>query len=98
MKFIFYFTPTAIKAMKFLKESHDLQKRYKAVVKALAYLQENPKHPALQTHKYYSMQGPLGEEVFEAYAEQSTSAAYRIFFYYGPGRGEITVFAVTPHP
>ncbi len=25
-------------------------------------------------------------------------AAYRVFFYYGPKRGEITVFAITPHP
>ena len=65
---------------------------------ALTYLGSNPRHPSLQTHKYTSFTGPNGEEVFEAYAEQKTPAAYRIFFYYGPNKSEITIFAITPHP
>ncbi len=98
MKFFLSFTPTAKEALKELKESPDLEKRYKAVSKALKYLQENPHYPSLQTHEYYSISGPHGEKVFEAYAEQNTPAAYRIFFYYGSTRGEIIVFAITPHP
>jgi hypothetical protein len=50
------------------------------VVKTLKLLTQNPKHHSLQTHIYHSLQGPSGEKVFEAYAEQSTSAAYRVFF------------------
>ncbi len=98
MKFILYFTSTAKKALKELKENSSQQKKYKAVTKALKFLSENPKHPSLQTHEYHSLQGPNKEKVFEAYAEQKTPAAYRIFFFYGPRRGTITIFAITPHP
>jgi len=98
MKFVLYFTPAAENALKELKENPGLQKRYQAVTKALIFLCENPKHPGLRTHKYHSLKGPYGEEVFEAYAEQQTPAAYRIFFFYGPAKGTITIFAITPHP
>lgn len=52
----------------------------------------------MYTHKYDSLSGPNGEEVFEAYAENNTPGAYRIFWYYGPSRGMITILAITPHP
>jgi len=42
--------------------------------------------------------GRNGEEIFEAYAENKTAAAYRIFWNYGPGKNVITIIAVTPHP
>jgi len=98
MSFFLSLTPTAKKSLRELKESAPLEKRFKAVSKALKYLAENPRHQSLQTHRYFSLYGPDGEKVFEAYAEQDTPAAYRIFFYYGKARGEIVVFAVTPHP
>ena len=98
MKFFLSITETAKGDLKQLKEDSGLKKRYKAVTKALQYLQTNPKHPSLQTHPYESFCGPNAEKVFEAYAEQDTPAAYRIFFYYGRQRGEIIVFAITPHP
>jgi len=74
-----------------------LEKRLKAVRKALGYLETNPRHPALNTHKS-SLRGPDGEEIFEAYAENNTPAAYRIFWFYGPGKNKITIIAITPHP
>ncbi len=98
MKFDLNFTPSASAALKELKHSHDLLRQYKAVVKTLRFLQENPRHPGMQSHKYHSIKGPEGQEVFEAYAEQDTPAAYRVFFYYGPQKGKITVFAIAPHP
>lgn len=98
MSFFLSFTPTAKQDLKKLKEFAHLEKRFKAVSKALKYLAENPRHPSLQTHPYASLCGPNGEKVFEAYAEQGTPTAYRIFFYYGKRRGEIVVFAITPHP
>ena len=98
MRFDLNITLTAKEALRQLKGDPSLTKRYKAVSKALKYLQENPKHPGLQTHLYYSIEGPGGEKIFEAYAEQNTPAAYRIFFYYGPQKGEITIFAITSHP
>lgn len=81
-----------------LKNSSTDQKRYRAVKKTLTLLADNPRHHSLQTHEFTSLKGPNGEKVFEAYAEQNTPAAYRVFFYYGPSRGIITVVAITPHP
>jgi len=98
MTFLLEFTDTAIEDLKELKRNASLKKRYKAVKKALGYLRQNPKHPSLQTHPYTSLEGPNQEKVFEAYAEQNTPAAYRIFFYYGPVRGSITIVAITSHP
>jgi hypothetical protein len=73
-------------------------KRLKAVRKALAFLENNPRHPGLKTHKYTSMTSETGEDVFEAYAENNTPGAHRIFWHYGPGKDVITIIAITPHP
>lgn len=37
-------------------------------------------------------------KVFEAYAQNRTPGAYRIFWCYGPQKTQITVLAITPHP
>jgi hypothetical protein len=81
-----------------LIDSPNLAKRLKAVRKALGLLERNPRHPGLSTHKFISKQGPNGEDVFEAYAENNTPGAYRIFWVYGRGKDVITVIAITPHP
>ncbi len=92
------FTPTAKGQLETLKKDIRLKKRLKAVLKAVAYLETNPRHPGLNTHKYTAISGPDGEEIFEAYAENKTPAAYRIFWYYGPKKSQITIVAITPHP
>lgn len=74
------------------------QAAYKAAVKALRLLAANPRHPGLHTHEYHSLQGAQGERVWEAYAENNTPGAYRIFWHYGPGQGVITILAIVPHP
>jgi len=81
-----------------LKTDKGLSKRYKAVSKATKLLSENPRHPSLMTHEFTSLKGSHGEKIFEAYAEQSTPAAYRIFWCYGPEPQQITIVAITPHP
>jgi hypothetical protein len=81
-----------------LKNDKGLGKRYSAVKKALRFLSSNPRHGGLNTHEFTGFKGPGGEKVFEAYAEQSTPAAYRIFWYYGPAKNQITILAITPHP
>ena len=92
------FTLEAISQLKKLEKNISLKKRYKAALKALAYLENNPKHPSLNTHKYSSLKGYNGEEIFEAYAENNTPAAYRIFWHYGPLKEIITIVAIVPHP
>ncbi|MHB8085440.1 MAG: hypothetical protein ACYDHZ_06420 [Dehalococcoidia bacterium] len=81
-----------------LEKNTSQRKRFKAVRKTIQLLASNPHHNSLQTHEYESLKGPNGEKIFEAYAEQKTPAAYRVFWFYGPGRGVITIFAITPHP
>ena len=81
-----------------LEHDASRKKRLKAVRKALGLLEQNPRHPGLQTHEYRSVAGAQGEKVFEAYAENKTPAAYRIFWHYGPETGDITIIAITPHP
>ncbi len=73
---------------------------YKQVTKALKLLSTNPRHPSLETHEFNSIDNPYDPtpEVFEAYAQQNTPGAYRIFWCYGPQKGEITILAITPHP
>ena len=72
----------------------------KQVKKTLRLLRENPRHPGLQTHEYSSFNHPWNnrEKVFEAYVQNRTSAAYRIFWCYGPDQKEITILAITQHP
>jgi mRNA-degrading endonuclease RelE of RelBE toxin-antitoxin system len=79
---------------------HDASKKriLKAVLKTLAYMEANLRHPSLNTHEYYSIQGPNGEKVYEAYAQQKTPGAYRIFWYYGPEKNMISIVAIMPHP
>lgn len=81
-----------------LKADTGLEKRLRSVRKTLRFLSENPRHPSLRTHEFTSIKGPKGEKIFEAYAEQSTPAAYRVFRYYGPGENRIMVIAIIPHP
>lgn len=62
-------------------EQNDPQK-LKKVRRALGFLEANPRHPSLNTHPFTSLEGPLKEKVFEAYAENAIAGAYRIFWYY----------------
>ena len=91
-------TREAEKTYRLLKADVSQKKRYNDVKKTLRFLAKNPRHNSLQTHEYLSLKGPNGEKIFEAYAEQKTPAAYRVFWYYGPSKGSITIIAITPHP
>ena len=90
------FTAEADRNLSDLENDKGLSKRLKAVCKALGYLEINPRHKALHTHEFTSIRGANGEKVFEAYAENKTPAAFRIFWHYGPGKDVITIIAITP--
>lgn len=72
--------------------------KLKKVRKCLGLLESNPRHPGLETHEFSSLKGSGGEKVFEAYVENNTPSAWRVFWHYGPGPGEITILAITAHP
>src|SRR5258708_953481 len=98
MSYKLLFTDQANDDLDSLEKNSHLKRRLKAVRKALGYLEINPRHPGLNTHKFSSLEGADGEEVFEAYAENNTPTAYRIFWHYGPDKKNITIIAITPHP
>ena len=98
MNFELLYTEEADKQLTELENNKSLKRKLNAVRKALGYLELNPRHPALNTHKYKSLKGLLGEEIFEAYAENQTPTAYRIFWHYGPNKEQITILSITPHP
>ncbi len=98
MKFQLRFTDEAKANLEALEKDSSHAAALKAVRKALGYMQTNLRHPGLNTHKYASIKGPREEEVFESYAQNQTPGAYRVFWYYGPGKGILSVVAVIPHP
>jgi len=73
---------------------------FKQVDKCIRLLLENPRHPGLSTHEYDSIPHPYdkGGKVLEAYVQNRTPGAYRLFWCYGPEKGDITILAITPHP
>jgi hypothetical protein len=96
MHFDLVITPEAQEALDQLPIA-DRSKHLK-VLKTLGLMQTNLRSRGLHTHEYVSLKGPHGEKVFEAYVENNTPAAYRVFWYYGPAQGSITILTVTPHP
>lgn len=72
--------------------------KLKKVRKALGLLETNPRHPGLATHEFASLTGPAGEKVFEAYVENRTPGAWRVFWYYGPEPGMTRILNIPPHP
>jgi hypothetical protein len=74
------------------------QKFFKKLVKALGYLEINPKHNSLESHEIAALTRRYGVRVWQSYLENRTPSAGRIFWAYGPGKGEITILAVEPHP
>lgn len=98
INFKLLFTTQANEDLGILENQKGLEKRLKAVRKALAYLQTNSRHPGLNTHKYQSIKGYNGKEIFEAYAENNTPAAYKIFWHYGQNKDNIAILTITEHP
>jgi hypothetical protein len=81
-------------------KSTKAQGLFKQVFKCVQLLAENPRHLGVRTHEYHSLIHPYDEDqkVFEAYAQNRTPGAYRVFRCYWPGKSQITIIAITPHP
>jgi hypothetical protein len=92
------FTSEAQRNLKDLQAEPAKAAEPKQVRKTLGLMETNLQHLSLNTHKYDSISGPNGEEVFEAYGQNKTPGAY-------PDRIErkkripvLTVIAITRHP
>jgi len=98
--FELFFSRSAQQELVRIERSRQAEGLVKQIKKTLGFLQTNPRHPSLQTHVFHSLEHPYDprEKVFEAYVQQHTPAAFRIFWCYGPDKGQITIVAITPHP
>ena len=94
--FTLHFTPTAKSQLEEIKNKRP--NKHKIICKVLGYLSLNPKHPSLNTHKFSKFPNFEDVEVFEAYAENNTPSAYRIFWYYGDLKQTIIIIAIIQHP
>ncbi len=74
------------------------RKFFRKFVKALDLLRNNPRHNSLSTHEIDSLSKKYGMKIFQSYLENRTPGAGRIFWSYGPGKTEITILAIEPHP
>ncbi|HAF02784.1 MAG TPA: hypothetical protein DCG89_03140 [Spartobacteria bacterium] len=74
------------------------EKLFKKLVKALGYLSANPRHNSLASHEIEDLTRRHGFKIFQSYLENRTPAAGRMFWAYGPDKGDITVLAIEPHP
>ena len=99
------FTREAAGQLEALKLNLSKSRLNRQVLKTLGLLELNPRHSGLRTHEYDSIAGLGGKRVWEAYAQNRTPGAYRVFFHYGPdlvsGKKRIavlTIVAITPHP
>ena len=99
------FTPTADAQYTALEKMSSNAALFQQVRKAIGCLEIDPHHPSLNTHEFTSLSGVNGERIFEAYAQNKTPGAYRIFWHYGPDetRGKkripvITLIAIARHP
>lgn len=98
MMFELIFTEKADQHLNHLETSKDKKPALKVVRKTLGLMESNLRHPSLQTHEYSDLEGCNGEKVFESYAQNNTSGAYRVFWHYGPMKKQITIVAIVPHP
>lgn len=76
----------------------DELKLLKKLTKALVLIESNPRHNSLQSHEIEPLTRRAGFKVFQSYLENKTPSAGRIFWAYGPDKGEITILAIHPHP
>lgn len=98
MDFKLVFNDHAKNQFQELEKSKDKHGAFKADCKALAFMETDLHHPSLHTHEYHGIEGPNGEKIFESYAQNHTPGAFRVFWYYGPTKNEITVVSIVPHP
>lgn len=96
MPFLIVRTAAAVTVMDELSAKDE--RKHRKVLKTLGLLCQDPRYPGLNSHKRETEKGPNGEEIWESYVENNTPSAWRVFWFYGPETGIITVFAITPHP
>lgn len=76
----------------------DERQLYKKWGKAMLLLSQDPRHPGLRTHDIGPLTKRYGMRVWQSYLENRNSRAMRMYWVYGPGKRQITVIGLEPHP
>ena len=100
------FSLTADETLDNLEKSPSLKGVLKQVRKTLGYLETDLRSKSLLNHEFESLTRRYGRKVFEAYAQQHTPGAYRVYWHYGDDELDengkripiITVIDLIPHP
>lgn len=71
---------------------------FRKFAKLLRFITSNPRHPGLATHEIEPLSKRYNRKVFQSYLENRTPSAGRVFWVYGPNKGEITIIGLDPHP
>ena len=74
------------------------EKLLKLYIKCFSQLSVDPKHPGLKTHEIALLTKKYGVKVWQSYLKNHTPAAGRVFWIYGPEKGEILICGIEPHP
>ena len=106
MRYKLRFTQTADEQLRRIENDPASPGILKQIRKTLGYLEINIRAKSLQTHEFESLTRRYGQKIFEAYVQQNTPSAYRIFWHYGPDEIDknskriavTTILAITPHP
>ena len=70
----------------------------KKLVKCFGHLERDPRHSGLNSHEISELTQKYGERIWQSYLENNTPAAGRVFWVYGPGKMQITIVGIEPHP
>ena len=71
---------------------------YKRLAKTILFLENNPRHPGLQSHEIEPLSRRYGMKVWQSYLQNNSPAAGRIFWVYAPEKNDITIIGIEPHP
>jgi len=77
------------------KADEDLYKKWGNAIKKLS---QDPFYPSLNTHEIPPLSKRYGKKVWQSYLENKASGARRMYWIYGPGKQEITIIGLEPHP
>lgn len=94
MGYALRFTRSAANRLKEF-DTPDQKQRLTDLRDSLRLLETDPNRPELRSHKYTSVRGVNGEDVWESFVGDPVATDWRMFWHYGPEADTITVASIT---
>ena len=66
--------------------------------RVLSYLKLDPNYHRLKTHEIADLSRKHSRKIYCSYVEEEIPKAYRMLWAFGPGKEEISVLWIGPHP